>query len=497
MEVVMYRTLFDVAGIAMLGWLLLILLPTWRVTRRIAESAIFPVFLCALYVVGIGAVLRELGPGLMGEFGSADGVLALLRVEGVALVAWIHILAFDQLVGVLIYRDNMTHRHVPIPVQSVMLVATLMLGPVGFLSYWAVRTVRRRDVRVAWGERGTDAPRPAASTAVVAPRFQAVVTGSTLLARSIGLWGRYPFLTVVGMLGFAFAAVTTAVAAWNGGWLMSPEGRLLEAVKFSVAVGIYTLTLGLILPLAPMTDSGRRRWAGWAVGLTTYGYLMENVQAWRGLNPRFSAVAGPLDQALGGVFFLQALGLLVLFVILMRRFFRDDALPDHPALRLSLRYATAGVLIAFGVGILMSGIAGRVFRAGGDLMPIHAAGFHALQAVPLIALLISAGALRTSAVLRMTHIGGAGWLLLCVGMVVQALMGMPPAAPTPALAISAVGATMWTSALGIALHAWATAERSAWQPVWDGVRAGAPPVTAGVEEEPGDLQDYGRTGRDW
>ena len=34
----MYRTLFDVAGFAMAGWLLLILLPTWRVTRRVAGA---------------------------------------------------------------------------------------------------------------------------------------------------------------------------------------------------------------------------------------------------------------------------------------------------------------------------------------------------------------------------------------------------------------------------------------------------------------------------
>jgi hypothetical protein len=147
----MYRTLFDIAGIAMLGWLLLVLLPGWKVTRRIAESAIFPVFLCVLYVAGLAAVLRELGPGFMRDFGSADGVLALLRIESIALVAWIHILAFDQLVGVLIYRDNMKHRFVPLPVQSVLLVATLMLGPVGFLSYWAVRVARTRRP-LAWGE---------------------------------------------------------------------------------------------------------------------------------------------------------------------------------------------------------------------------------------------------------------------------------------------------------------------------------------------------------
>lgn len=442
----MYQTLFDLAGIAMVGWLLLILLPTWRVTRRVAESAIFPVFLSVLYLIGIAAVLRESGPGFMGEFGSADGVLGLLQQESIALIAWIHILAFDHAIGILIYRDNMKHRYVPVPVQSVLLAATLMLGPVGFLGYWAVRAVRRGNPRTAWGVRDDPGGRDVSGEGAVAgatpeaPRYEDVVTGSSLAERLGGLWRRHRLVTGVGLLGFMFAAATAAVAIWNGGWLLAPEGRLLEAIKFDVALGIYTLTVALILPLATMTAAGRRRWVGWTVGLTLFAYLMENVQAWRGLDPRFSEVAGPIDQMLGGLFFLQALGLLVLFVILMRGFFRADALPDRQALRVSLRYSTVGALMAFGVGILMSALSGREFGAAGDLMLIHAAGFHALQAVPLIALLAGLTALDARDAIRWTHIGGAGWLLLCAGLVLQAVVGQPPAASTPMLGLSILGA---------------------------------------------------------
>ena len=35
----------------------------------------------------------------------------------------------------------MHHRYVPIPVQSVILFLTFMLGPVGFLSYYVIRWV--------------------------------------------------------------------------------------------------------------------------------------------------------------------------------------------------------------------------------------------------------------------------------------------------------------------------------------------------------------------
>ena len=46
------------------------------------------------------------------------------------------------------------------------------------------------------------------------------------------------------------------------------------------------------------------------VGMIVYAYSIETVQAFRGLDPRFSNVAGPVDQALGGVFFLSAVGIM-------------------------------------------------------------------------------------------------------------------------------------------------------------------------------------------
>ena len=147
----MYRTLFSLSGFAIVGWLPLILAPGWSVTRRLAESAIFPIYLSVLYLVGIAGVLMEMGPGIMADFGNVNGVLALLKTESLGLVAWIHILAFDQVVGALIYRDNMQHRFVPLPVQSVILFLTLMFGPVGFLLYVFVRMSQSRSGRKAWG----------------------------------------------------------------------------------------------------------------------------------------------------------------------------------------------------------------------------------------------------------------------------------------------------------------------------------------------------------
>jgi hypothetical protein len=101
-------------------------------------------------VAGVAPILAAAGPGIIAEFATSDGVIRLLANPDVALVAWIHILVFDQLVGLLIYRDNMRYALVSIPLQSVILFLTLMFGPVGFLLYYVIRV--RRGGGPAFGE---------------------------------------------------------------------------------------------------------------------------------------------------------------------------------------------------------------------------------------------------------------------------------------------------------------------------------------------------------
>ncbi|HSM06890.1 MAG TPA: abscisic acid-deficient protein Aba4 family protein, partial [Longimicrobiales bacterium] len=90
------------------------------------------------------------------DFGSAEGVVRLLSDPDVALVAWIHLLAFDHLVGVFIFRDNLQNDVVPVPVQSILLFLTLMFGPAGFLTYWIVRVARGRGTSLISSVEGQD-----------------------------------------------------------------------------------------------------------------------------------------------------------------------------------------------------------------------------------------------------------------------------------------------------------------------------------------------------
>jgi hypothetical protein len=136
--------LFTLAGFGIVGWVMLIFLPRWPLTRTMASSALVPLYLSAIYVVGVVPLLIATGPGVVLDFGSAEGVVRLLADRDAALIVWIHLLTFDQAVGVFIYRDNMRHHIVPVSVQSVILFLTLMFGPAGFLAYYAARAMRRR-----------------------------------------------------------------------------------------------------------------------------------------------------------------------------------------------------------------------------------------------------------------------------------------------------------------------------------------------------------------
>ena len=147
----MVMTLYDLTAFAMIGWALMIVLPFWSFTKRLVEWSLFPVAVSAIYVVGIIAVLSETGLGIASDFGNAEGVLRLLAQPDIALIAWIHILAFDHLVAVVIFRDNLRHRVVPLPIQSVILFMTLMFGPAGFLTYWTVRVARGRGTDFGGG----------------------------------------------------------------------------------------------------------------------------------------------------------------------------------------------------------------------------------------------------------------------------------------------------------------------------------------------------------
>jgi hypothetical protein len=441
----MYVALFNLAGIAIFAWLLLIVLPAWKVTRWIAETAVFPVFLSIVYVLGIVPLLMQTGPGIMGDFGTAEGVTRLLANPDIALVAWIHILAFDQVVGMMIYRENMQHRYVPLPVQSVLLAVTLMFGPVGFLSYYVLR---------AWSRSRRAAHQQPAETEPSVGRVPAAggigAALRTAAAGALGIYRRERMLTAVALLGIVLGIGCAVAIGVRGTQLVGTEGHLRKAMAFDVAVGIYLLTLILLLPLARFSRRGLWTWRVWQVALALYAFGIENVQIARGIDPRFTKVGSALDQMLGGFFFLAAIGMIVTFVIvawkvLSRRM--DGA--DGPLL-LALRYGAVAVFGAFAAGFWMSAAQGSRAGAEGSILPLHAIGFHGMQALPLVAILLTWAGVAAHRARPWIHAAGIAWLAACAAVAWQTAQGRPMLELSPANGLAAGSLLAWAVVAALA-----------------------------------------------
>ncbi|WP_018617730.1 ABA4-like family protein [Spirosoma luteum] len=138
------ETVFQLVNALVLPqWLLMIVAPRWSVTKWLMNSYLIPVVLAVIYVI----YLFSGGPLDFAAFGSLSGVKGLFANggDGVMLAGWVHYLAFDLVAGAFIVGDA-EERAIPHWLIIVPLIFCFMLGPVGLLLYWVIRTVRIRKV---------------------------------------------------------------------------------------------------------------------------------------------------------------------------------------------------------------------------------------------------------------------------------------------------------------------------------------------------------------
>ncbi len=120
-----------VSTLAMPMWILMILLPKWKVTNWLTQYKLIPIILSlvyALYIIG------SLIQGGSFDFSSLESVMNLFTVEDAVLAGWVHYLAFDLLIGMWMLEKNKTIGIHPI-LMAPCLIGTFMLGPIGFLLF--------------------------------------------------------------------------------------------------------------------------------------------------------------------------------------------------------------------------------------------------------------------------------------------------------------------------------------------------------------------------
>ncbi|MEM7430387.1 MAG: ABA4-like family protein [Pseudomonadota bacterium] len=129
--------LFGWAGqAAMLGWLILLLLPRRWSWLLAVPRYIIPFGLSLLYA---GLVMVHFFGIEGGGYGSLDQVRALFTKDEMLLAGWVHYLAFDLFIGgwIAVKADELGISRI---VQAPILLATFMFGPVGLALFLAMRT---------------------------------------------------------------------------------------------------------------------------------------------------------------------------------------------------------------------------------------------------------------------------------------------------------------------------------------------------------------------
>jgi hypothetical protein len=130
------------SAIATLGWLFLIFVPKRPLFLHVA-GVFFPLILALMYLYLIAMNIR----GAEGGFGSLADVSSLFLQRELLLAAWIHFLCFDLFIGAWEVRDAQRHG-LPHLVVIPCLIMTFMLGPIGLLFYFAIRSAKLRTVDV-------------------------------------------------------------------------------------------------------------------------------------------------------------------------------------------------------------------------------------------------------------------------------------------------------------------------------------------------------------
>ena len=135
--------IFSVASvIAAVGWLFLIVVPKRPLAVHVA-GVFFPMLLAVMYLYFIAMHIR----GAEGGFGSLADVATLFQKRELLLAGWIHYLCFDLFIGAWEVRDAQRNQ-IPHLVVIPCLIMTFMLGPIGLLFYFAIRSAKLRSVNV-------------------------------------------------------------------------------------------------------------------------------------------------------------------------------------------------------------------------------------------------------------------------------------------------------------------------------------------------------------
>ncbi|MFZ4827862.1 MAG: ABA4-like family protein [Phototrophicaceae bacterium] len=145
----MTATILQIGNLVVLPfWFMMIFLPHVKWARRIVSSLYVSILPAALYL--LMSVLLYSGQTTssmsLADFATLtpETLAALFSDPYLAVLGWMHYLAFDLWVGRWIYLDGIERGVHPI-LRGVAMLFTFLLGPIGYLLYLLFRQFGKRS----------------------------------------------------------------------------------------------------------------------------------------------------------------------------------------------------------------------------------------------------------------------------------------------------------------------------------------------------------------
>tara|TARA_B100000427_G_scaffold234475_1_gene197515 strand:- start:632 stop:1105 length:474 start_codon:yes stop_codon:yes gene_type:complete len=121
-------------------WLMLIFIPSSRITQIFVNSIFLPLILGALasYVIYMVVLLDESLLDIFHLYFSLESLYTIFAVEGFLLIFWLHFLALSLFLGSWVSRDGIKY-NIPRSILVFFLILIYFTGPVGLVFYWMIR----------------------------------------------------------------------------------------------------------------------------------------------------------------------------------------------------------------------------------------------------------------------------------------------------------------------------------------------------------------------
>ncbi|WP_133909292.1 hypothetical protein [Actinophytocola oryzae] len=264
---------------------------------------------------------------------------------------------------------------------------------------------------------------------------------------------------VVGGLLFLSGLTHVGVLLVTGGSWTGPVS-LRKAATFGLSFGLTLATVAWLAHVVPLTGRSANVLLGAFTGVSVVETALVSTQAWRGVPSHFDFETG-FDTAVSMTLAAGGFVIIASIVGMTLAAFRAGG-RQTPAMRLALRFGFATLLVALAVGAAMiatGSVAARgpdpsvAYETAGFLKPAHAVTMHGILVIPALAWLLSFTRWSENRQMNIVRLSIAGYSLLCLVIIVEAVTHTPPlAAPPLAMAVSGLGLAALAVAGGLGVY---------------------------------------------